>query len=226
MRRPVASEKAVLWGGLGSEAHKQDARNLRFESTVGASSELNSGWLATGRLDLQPTGPRRADKGLHFEIGFAGYYWENDGSRNTLTEGGVAVDPERPDLDTASGLELSGALDTAGFTLDFQRNVIRGQTVDRDFTGGVYLAGETRGAASTIQSGYWIHRLVQLAAGATRFDTRSYLEPWKERILGINFDLQDKYHSKLQITGRWIDNRFGVPGQDYFEVRLQTQHIW
>ena len=68
---------------------------------------------------------------------------------------------------------------------------------------------------------------MELALAATRLDTDSYREPWHEWILGVNVDLQDKYHlAKLQITSRWISNRFGLPGADFMETRLQVQYVW
>ena len=105
-------------------------------------------------------------------------------------------------------------------------NRVLADTVADDLTGGIYLAGETEFETSTLQSGYWLARRVQLAAGATRFDTESYLEPWTEWILGVNLDFQDEYLSKLQITSRWISNRFGLPGADFMETRLQVQYVW
>ena len=96
-----------------------------------------------------------------------------------------------------------------------------------DFTGGIYLAGDADAKTSTLQSAYRIaRRRVQFAAGATRFNVQTYVEPWTEWILGFNLDLQERYLAKLQITTRWISSRFGLPGQDFLETRLQVQYVW
>jgi len=227
VRRPFASDKAALWASVGSESLEQDVRSLWFRPTLGADNEFNRGWLGAGRLDFQPAGPRHSDKNLHLEMSFAGYYWENDGSRNTFTQEGVALDPLRADVNTASGLELSGVLDAGGFTLGFQHNWIEATSVADDFTGGIYLAGDADAKTSTLQSAYRIaRRRVQSAAGATRFDVQTYVEPWTEWILGFNLDLQERYLAKLQITTRWISSRFGLPGEDFVETRLQVQYVW
>ena len=73
----------------------------------------------------------------------AGYAWENDGSNNRFTSGGVALDPLKADLDSATGFEASGGLRGRGITLDWQLNLIRGETVAEGFTGGIYVDGVT-----------------------------------------------------------------------------------
>jgi len=43
--------------------------------------------------------------------------------------------------------------------------------------------------------------------------------------VGLNPDPK-RYLAKLQISHRWISDRFGVPNEDFRETRLQVQYVW
>jgi hypothetical protein len=225
-RRPSRSDKWVLWASTGTAAHKQDATGIRFESTLGASSDYNHGWLAAARLDLRPTGALRIGTDIYYDLSVAAYHWSDDGSNSPFTRAGESLDAEKADLDQARGVELSGRLRGGGFTLQAQYNQIRADTVVEGFTGGIYVDGETVLEASLLQVGYRIPgSWVQMTGALSRLDSDGYVTPWKERIVGLNLDPR-KYLGKLQISHRWISDQFGVPNEDFQETRLQVQYVW
>jgi phosphate-selective porin OprO/OprP len=225
-RSPSRSGKLVLWASAGTAVHRQDTRGIPFESAVRAGSDLNHGWLAAARLDLRPTGALHIGKDIHYDLSLATYHWSNDGSSNPLTQEGESLDPEKADLDQASGVELSGALKAGRFTLLAQYNRIRADTVVEGFTGGVYLDGETDLEVALVEAGYripgsWVH----LTGGLSRVDSKGYATPWKEQVVGLNLNPK-RYLAKLQISHRWIFDRFGVPNEDFRETRIQVQYVW
>jgi hypothetical protein len=164
------------------------------------------------------------------DLGLAGYRWVNDWTRNPFTDRGESLDPEKADLDRAEGLELSGRLHARGFFLAMQYNIIRAEAVVRDFTGGIYVDGSTDLEASSALAGQWLPGdWLQVVGGLSRLDSDGYIEPWEESILGLNLETAGLLRSilgKLQITHRWISNRFGIPDEDYQETRFQIQYVW
>ncbi len=120
---------------------------MKFDSQFAAGSDLNEGTVVAGRVDFHPRGPMTYfDSDPHTPTfkttwSLAGYAWHNDGSNNRFTTAGIALDPTRADLDSASGLEVSGGLRGRGVTLDWQLNLIRGETVAESFNGGGIIRG-------------------------------------------------------------------------------------
>jgi len=164
---------------------------------------------------------------LKYTWSLASYLWENKGSKNRFTAGGVSLDPERADLDSAAGLELSGGLRGRGITLDWEVNRIRGETVVEAFSGGIYAGGVTHIDSAAVEGAYWIPgSVLELGGALARFDTDTYTEAWNTATVVVNLHLTEQLNSKLQITHSWISSRFGIPGEDFQETRIQTQYLW
>lgn len=230
------SRKVAYWGSVGAAGHDPDSSRLKFDSLVGGSGSLNEGLLVSGRVDFHPRGGMTFfDGDLHtpgfkYTWSLAGYVWENDGSTNRFTEGGVSLDPERADLDSAVGLELSGGLRGRGVTLDWQCNHIRGKTVVAGFTGGIYVGGETDLDVAALEGGYWFQDTpFELGAALARLDTDGYAEAWESATLALNLHgwrWVSWFGGKLQISHEWIFSRKGVPGDDFRQSRVQFQYVW
>lgn len=228
--------KVAYWGSVGALGHDPGTSRIKFDSLVGGSGSLNEGLLISGRVDLHPRGGMTFFDGdphtprLRYTWSLAGYVWENDGSNDSFTEGGVAVDPERADLDSATGLELSGGLRGRGVTLDWQLNCIRGETVVPDFTGGIYVGGGTDLEVAAIEGGYWIrNRPVELGAALARLEADGYSEAWESATLTLNLHgwrWVSWFTGRLQISHEWTFSRQGVPGDDFRETRVQFQYLW
>ncbi len=232
-RGAVHGGKLAYWASAGILGHNPDFDRLRFETLIFSGSNLNQGVLLSARMDLQPRGPVTfSDSDSHspelrYTWSLAGYAWENDGSSNSFTEDGVSIDPERADLDSASGLEVSGGLRGRGITLDWEYNRIRGDAVDRGFTGGIYASGEADLEVAAVEGAYWIPRsVVELGGALSRLEADTYADTWDTATGVLNLHLNEQINTKLQITYSWISNRRGDPDDDIEEARVQLQYVW
>jgi phosphate-selective porin OprO/OprP len=233
VRGEFLAGKLAYWGTVGALGHEPNVDRLRLNSLVGAESATNEGVIVAARLDLHPRGSMTFfDSDPHtpeikYTWSLAGYAWENDGTNNSLTEGGISLDPERADLDFARGLEISGGLRGRGVMLDWQYNLIRGETLIPDFTGGLYVDGATELNSMAVEGGYWIPgRLIEVGGSLSRIDADGYIEPWDTAGLALNIHWLEKYNAKLQITHTWIFSRNGVPDLDFQQTRIQAQYAW
>jgi len=233
LRGESTAGRVAYWGSVGALGHDPDAHRMKFESLIGGSDDLNEGVLVAGRLDLHPRGSMTFSDGdshtprFKYTWSLAGYVWENNGNINRLTEGGVSLDPERADLDSASGLELSGGLRGRGITLDWQYNRIRGETVANDFSGGLYVGGDTHLDVFAVEGGYRFSRSpVELGGELSRFEADGYADAMDRATLVLNLHGLDRFNAKLQISHGWMSSRGGVPGDDFQETRIQLQYFW
>jgi len=221
------------WAAAGDLGHEPDVGSLRFDSVIGGGGNLNTGLVFAGRLDLHPGGPMTFADGdehspeLKHTWSLAGYRWENDGHTNHFTEGGVSLDPERADLDSATGLEISGGLRGRGITLDYQHNRIRGETRVPGFTGGIYTDGDSRLTVSAVEGAYRFRRsFVELGGALSRVDADGFQDPSRRATAVVNLYLVRRFMYKLQISHTWDSSRGGVPGDDFQTTRAQFQYVW
>jgi hypothetical protein len=225
--------KLVYWGSTGYIGHVPGVDAIKFDSLVRARSELNEGPLVSARLDLHPRGEMTFADGdnhtpkLEYTWSLAGYSWNNDGRNNTFTQDGVGIAAEKADLDSATGLEVSGGLRGRGITLDWQYNRIRGETVADGFTGGLYVDGTTHLDVAAVEGGYWLPgTLVELGGALSRIDADGYAHSGKRHGVVLNLHGSERFNTKLQVSHDWIFNRKGVDSQDFQETRLQIQYVW
>lgn len=224
--------RLAFWASLGVVGHVPGADQMKFASVFGAGSDLNEGNLVAARLDFHPRGPMTFfDSDPHTPVlkttwSLAAYAWENDGSNNRFTSGGVAVDPLKADLDSATGFEASGGLRGRGITLDWQLNLIRGETVAEGFTGGIYVDGVTHVDSAAIEGGYRIRGTpLELGGALERIERDGSSDAWDKATLAVNV-----YGwwllGKVQISHTWVSSRFGVSGADFRETRVQAEYRW
>ena len=122
---------------------------------------------------------------------------------------------------------MSGGLRGRGITLDWQHNRIEGETVARDFTGGLYVDGETSLDVSAVEGGYRFRVFpIEVGGAVARFDADGYAAAWDKATLVLNLYSPRRPIGKLQISHGWISNRQGLPEADFQETRIQTQYVW
>jgi hypothetical protein len=227
-----SGKKFAYAASVGVEDHDPAVGRMDFDTPANSQSDWNEGWMAAGRVDIHPLGAMKYDQGdfgsdsVKFTISAAGFVWENDDDNNTFTEDGVAQDPDKADLDEATGFELSGGFRGHGLSFDAQYNMISGDTVDPDFTGGIYEDGSTDLDQFSFVAGYmvWDDNL-EIVAGWESQDADGYEDQWTRTSVGFNYYI-NKHKLKLQFTHRFVDNVNGVDGDDLDGSFVQMQFVF
>lgn len=219
--------KKVTWGASGTVASiDPDVKKLDFDTPVNANDDFNDGFMIGGRVDFHPFGKLKFSQGdfsgkTKATIGIAAYSWSNDGDNNTYTPGATS----KADIDTVTGLEISGAFRAAGFSVDAQYNSFDADTVETGFTGGLYVNGSTNLTNAAIEGGYMINNTIELVAGYQTQDADGYATAWNRTSVGANWFI-NKHDTKVQLTYRMGENLNGVENDDEDEVFLQTQFVF
>lgn len=227
-----STEKFVTWGAFAGQASLDpDAKKLDFDSPVNRNSDFNEGWLASGRIDFHPQGELKMEQGdfaedLKTTIGVAAYTWSNDDDNNTRTELGIATDPGKPDVDSASGFELSGGLRVSGFSADAEFQSLTTDSVDDIFSGGIYVNGSSDIDKLSLEGGYMVvPKAFEVVGGYETFDADGYQDAWNRTSFGANY-FWNKYKVKVQGTYRIGENLDGVTGNDADEIFVQFQFVF
>ncbi len=219
--------KKVTWGASGTIASiDPDAKKLDFDTPVNANDDFNDGFMIGGRVDFHPFGKLKFAQGdfsgkTKATIGVAAYSWSNDGDNNTYTPGATS----KADIDAVTGLEVSGAFRSAGFSVDAQYNSFDADTVETGFTGGLYTDGTTTLTNAAIEGGYMINKTIEIVAAYQTQDADGYATSWDRTSVGANWFIQ-KHDIKVQLSYRMGENLKGVENDDEDEVFLQTQFVF
>ena len=219
--------KKMTWGASGTIASiDPDVDKLDFDTPVNANDDFNDGFMIGGRIDFHPFGNLKFSQGdfsgkTKATIGVAAYTWSNDGDNNTYTPGATS----KADVDTVTGLEVSGAFRAAGFSIDAQYNSFDADTVETGFTGGLYVNGTTKLTNAAIEGGYMFNNTIELVAGYQTQDADGYATAWNRTSVGANWFI-NKHDTKVQLTYRMGENLEGVENADEDEVFLQTQFVF
>ena len=219
--------KKVTWGASGTIASiDPDVKKLDFDTPVNRNDDFNDGFMIGGRVDFHPFGKLKFAQGdfsgkTKATIGVAAYSWSNDNDNNTYTPGATS----KADVDTVTGLEVSGAFRAAGFSVDAQYNSFDADTVESGFTGGLYQNGTTNLTNAAIEGGYMIKNTIEIVAGYQTQDADGYATAWNRTSVGANWFI-NKHDTKVQLTYRMGENLNGVENADEDEVFLQTQFVF
>lgn len=225
--------RKLTWAAaLASAAVDPDASKLDFDTPVNRKDDFNQGWMAGGRLDFHPLGYLAFAQGnfareTKLTLGVSAFAWGNDDDNNTYTDAnGNAIDPDKPDVDSATGLELSGALRWAGLSVDAQYNLIKSESIDPGFSGGIYQNGESDLENYAIEGGYMIvPGTLELVAAYESQDADGYAVTWNRSSLGANYFIA-QHDIKLQFTYRMGENLDGEQGRDADEAFVQMQYVF
>ena len=219
--------KTVTWGASGTiAAIDPDAKKLDFDTPINSNDDFNEGFMVGGRVDFHPFGQLKFAQGdfsgkTKATIGVAAYSWSNDGDNNTHTPGAV----KKADVDEVTGVEVSAALRTAGFSIDAQYNSFDADTVKKAFTGGLYKNGSTTLTNTAIEAGYMINDSIEVVAAYQTQDADGYATEWNRTSVGANWFI-NKHDTKIQLSYRMAENLNGVENDDEDEVFLQTQFVF
>lgn len=229
-----AMENKITWGASATSASiDPDHKKLDFDSPVNKSNDFNQGWLFGGRVDFHPLGQLKMEQGdfkrdeLKATFGVAAFTWNNDDDNNTYTDlNGMANSSSKADVDSVTGLEISGALRAHGFSVDAQYNLFNAETIVGSYTGGIYEDGETELTNFAIEGGYMaIPSKLELVAGYEVQDADHYSDEWTRTSLGMNYFFA-KHDIKLQMTYRMGENINGVKNSDLDELFVQAQYVF
>lgn len=227
-----AADKKVTYGvSVASAAIDPDDDKLDFDTLVNKSEDFNEGWMVGGRVDFHPFGKLKMSQGdfkreTKATIGVAAFTWSNDDDNNTRTTDGDADDLGKTDVDSVNGFEVSGALRTAGLSVDAEYNLFQAETVDGTVTSGIYKNGETDLENWAVEAGYMIlPKRLELVAGYQSQDADNYAETWDRTSFGANYFFK-KHDIKLQATYRIGENLKGKKDSDADELFVQMQYVF
>jgi len=222
-----SESKKITWGASGTVASiDPDAKKLDFDTPVNRNDDFNDGFMVGGRVDFHPFGKLKFAQGdfsgkTKATIGVAAYSWSNDDDNNTHTPGATS----KADIDSVTGLEISGAFRAAGFSVDAQYNSFDADTVESGFTGGLYKNGTTTLTNAAVEGGYMFDNTIELVAGYQTQDADGYATSWDRTSVGVNWFI-NKHDTKVQLSYRMGENLNGVQKNDEDELFLQTQFVF
>ncbi len=217
----------ITWGAATTIASiDPDAKKLDFDTPVNRSKDFNDGFIVGGRVDYHPFGKLKFSQGdfsgkTKATIGIAAYTWSNDDDNNTNTPGATS----KVDIDSVTGIEISGGFRSAGFSVDTQYNSFDADTIESAFTGGLYKNGTTTLTNAAIEGGYMINNNIEVVAGYQTQDADGYATEWNRTSVGANWYI-NKHDTKVQLTYRMGENLNGVKNDDEDELFLQTQFVF
>ncbi len=222
----------LTWGASFAQANiDPDAKKLDFDTPVNKNADFNEGWLYSARADFHPFGKLKMSQGdfkgdTRATIGVAAFRWSNDGDVESYTSGGTSTNAGKADVDEVTGFEISAAFRAVGFSVDAQYNIFSADTVDRNFTGGIYKSGSTDLENWAVEGGYMVMpSKLELVAGYESQDADNYGTEWARSSIGANWYLH-KHDIKLQTTFRKNKDKNGVKGNDEDELFMQAQYVF
>jgi phosphate-selective porin OprO and OprP len=227
--------KVSYAANVGAQNHDPAVNRMDFDTPVNNQADWNEGMEFAARIDVHPLGKAvpwsqgDLERGpSRLSAGIGAFYWSNDGDNNTYTDPitGANLDPDRPDLDEADGIEISAAYRGHGVSVDVAKQVVDGDTVDPTFTGGLYLNGETQLEKLAIVGGYMVWKdALEVVAGWETQDADNYQDEYERTSLGLNWYLQG-HKLKIQATYRRVDNFIGLTGQKQDVWFGSTQYVF
>ena len=228
-----SGDKKITYGlSAGSSSIDPDVDKLDFDSPINKKDDFNEGWIVGGRVDFHPFGKLKMAQGdmsgdTKATIGVAAFNWNNDDDNNSYTDSsGVTTSAGKADMDSVTGMEISGAFRAAGFSVDAQYNLFDAETVDTGFSGGLYENGETELTNYAVEGGYMVvPSRFEIVAGYQGQDADNYETEWERTSVGANWFIK-KHDIKAQLTYRMGENIDGVKDDDADEIYLQTQYVF
>ena len=218
--------KKVTWGASGTIASiDPDNKKLDFDTPVNRNDDFNDGFMVGGRVDYHPFGKLKFAQGdfsgkTKATIGVAAFSWSNDNDNNTYAPG-----DSKADVDSVTGVEVSGAFRSSGFSVDAQYNTFDADTVLAGITDGIYKNGTTTLSNASIEGGYMIDNTIEIVLGYQTQDADGYATAWNRTSVGANWFI-NKHDTKVQLSYRMGENLNGVEDADEDEVFLQTQFVF
>jgi hypothetical protein len=240
----LPNRKAAYYLSVGLEDHVQGVTQMQMRSPAYAASNANQGVLFTGRADyyligempydsrpLHETPPIMYNQGdFHTKawramVSTAAYGWINDGNSNPFTLNGVSTSTTQADLDRAFGVEVSGGVRGYGLSADVEYQYGHGDLLARDFTGGLYVNGQTNMNKFAAIGGYMLPRNVELVGAWSVVGASGFERALTETKVGVNWYVM-KYGLRFAATYSFINNNNGIPGNNLNVARALAQFVW
>lgn len=222
----------LTWGATLAQANiDPDAKKLDFDTPVNTSGDWNEGWITAARVDFHPFNILKMTQGdfngvTQATVGVAAFRWSNDDDNNTYTTSSISSSASKADVDEVTGFEISAAFRAAGASVDAQYNKISAESLDNNFTGGIFENGSTDLDSWAVEGGYMVvASKFELVAGYQSQDADNYDTEWTRASFGANWYLH-KHDIKLQTTFRKNSDKDGVKGNDEDELFVQSQYVF
>jgi hypothetical protein len=227
-------EKKLTWGAsIASAEIDPDANKLDFDTPVNRNDDFNQGWIFGGRLDYHPFGMLKFAQGdfkrkTKATIGVAAYHWGNDDDNNSYTDdNGNSTSASKADVDKVTGFEISGAFRGHGVSVDGEYNIFKADTVDSNFTGGIYENSSTDLKNWALEGGYMFSgNMFEIGGGYQNQDADNYEDNWTRTSFFANWFITKNHDIKAQLTYRIGKNLKGVKDNDEDEIFLQAQYVF
>lgn len=222
-----SGSKKITYGASATVASiDPDNKKLDFDTPVNRNDDFNDGFMVGGRVDFHPFGYLKFSQGdfkreMKATIGIAAFTWSNDEDNNTYTPGCTS----KCDVDSVTGIEVSGAFRAAGFSIDAQYNSFDAETTEAGINDGIYTNGDTTLTNAAIEGGYMFGDTIELVAGYQTQDADGYATAWNRTSVGANWFI-NKHDTKVQVSYRMGENLDGVENNDEDELFLQTQFVF
>ncbi|MDF3131098.1 porin [Kiritimatiellaeota bacterium B1221] len=224
----------MLTYGLGLAMGAIDTSNSKLDFDTVASlnkgDDWNEGPMFGGRVEIHPMGAIKFSQGalsgeeeFKASFGIGAFSWSNDEDEMALDdEGAVAND----NVDSVTGIEISGAVRVAGLSMDIQYNTFDSETTVAGTNSGIYKDGSTTLETFAIEGGYTVvPELVELVAAYSSMDADGYDETWTRTELGVNYYVH-KHDVKYQLTYRMNADQDGEADNDVDELFVQAQFVF
>lgn len=228
----------MLTYGLGVAMGAIDTSNskLDFDSvaSLNKGDDWNEGPMFGGRVEIHPMGKINFSQGalsgkeeFKASFGIGAFSWSNDDDMFAMSEDDDGVESIADDnVDSVTGLEVSGAVRVAGLSLDVQFNSFDSETTVAGTTSGIYKDGSTTLEAFAIEGGYTVvPELLELVLAFSALDADGYEETWARTELGLNYYVH-KHDIKYQLTYRVNEDQDGEAGNDVDELFVQAQFVF
>ena len=237
-----------ITGGTMSINQRPD--RIWFQSPQNeTSSNVNTGYLVSGRVDFYPFGempfnPKpltanafdRSDfhntQVWQVMMSVGGYGWwnnndSNKGTTGTCLAGNNNVCPNGlADVNQVYGVEVSSGLRGYGFSGDIEYQRIHSDLRNATYSGGLYSNGTTDLNKMTVNGGYMVYRdKVELAGSYALLTASNYTANWDSYRVGLNYFVHE-YTIRFSGDITFNANAYGTPGAWENVGRLQAQFAW
>jgi len=228
-----SEDKRMNWAlALADGRVDPDAKKLDFETAVNDAADYNQGMMVGARVDFHPLGNLKMSQGdfdgkTKATISLAAFNWKNDNDNNIYTKAGADTSGgTKPDVDSITALEISGAYRHKGISVDAEYNVFNADTIDNTVTSGIYKNGTTDLSNYAIEGGYMLlPNKLELVVGYSSQDADGYASTWNRTEVGANWFVA-KHDIKYQLTYRQNDNKDGVQNSNEDELFAQAQYVF
>lgn len=219
-----------VWN-LGVAMAEIDPANnqIDFDSAVDSEEENSEGFIAGGRLQYFPLGhfeQRQDNFSGNSRLGFAlaAFNWANNGKQRGL-------DPNNPDIEDVTGIELSAAYRGYGWSVDAQYNKFDAQAVTDDLpkiSGNTIFEvnGEADLDVYAIEAGYMVKsQKLQIAASFAVQDAKPYVDRFVQTQVGMTYYIS-QHDIKVQASYRRETSVNGVNDNDRSTLYVQMQYLY